>query len=363
MFTIPELAADALGSHLAAEMGNRFGSTEAGLIERVQSAARLAIDCIGGSDALYHNVEHTMLVTLVGFDILRGRQLLVETSASDFEHFIVACLFHDIGYVRGILKGDSADGCIIDAKGNKVKLPRGSSDAALMPYRVDRSKLFVMDRVARIKSLDAVRIVNAIECTRHGAPDSDGEEGTLVRAANLLGQLADPQYLRKANALYYEFEEVGRNKQFGYTSPADLTDLYPKFYWSSVSAHIRAPCATSTSRRTDGGGLPIYTAISFAPSASQASRAHNGKIKAPRLAQSPKTNRRTCCRDVCSALACDLLRANSGHCPGHPFTSSIRATNDGRSYSYTACRVTRKSMRPSIKACTHSAGAFTIGSS
>ena len=85
MFTIPELAADALGSHLAAEMGHRFGSTEAGLIERVQSAARLAIDCIGGSDALYHNVEHTMLVTLVGLDILRGRQLLVETSASDFE--------------------------------------------------------------------------------------------------------------------------------------------------------------------------------------------------------------------------------------------------------------------------------------
>ena len=68
MFTIPELAADALGSHLAAEMGHRFGSTEAGLIERVQSAARLAIDCIGGSDALYHNVEHTMLVTLVGLE-------------------------------------------------------------------------------------------------------------------------------------------------------------------------------------------------------------------------------------------------------------------------------------------------------
>jgi hypothetical protein len=82
MFTIPELAAEALGSHLAEQMGRRFGSTDAGLIERVQSAARLAIDCIGNSDALYHNVEHTMLVTLVGLDILKGRQLLIETSAS-----------------------------------------------------------------------------------------------------------------------------------------------------------------------------------------------------------------------------------------------------------------------------------------
>ncbi|MGA8971507.1 MAG: metal-dependent phosphohydrolase [Pseudolabrys sp.] len=244
MFTIPELAAEALGSHLAEHMGRRFGSTDAGLIERIQSAARLAIDCIGNSDALYHNVEHTMLVTLVGYDILRGRQLSTETSASDFAHVIVACLFHDIGYVRGILNGDSADGYIIDTKGNKAELPRGSSDAALMPYRVDRSKLFVMDRVAKIKSLDAARIANAIEFTRfpstHGADDSDSEEGMLVRAANLIGQLGDPHYLRKANALYCEFEEVGMNKQLGYASPADLTDRYPKFYWSSISTHIQS---------------------------------------------------------------------------------------------------------------------------
>ena len=243
MLTIPELAADALGSHLAEHMGRRFGSTDASLIERVQSAARLAIDCIGNSDALYHNVEHTMLVTLVGYDILRGRRLFTETKASDFAHLISACLFHDIGYVRGILNGDSADGYVVDAKGNKAELPRGSSDAALMPYRVDRSKLFVMDRFAKIKLLDATRIANAIEFTRfpttHGADDSAGEEGMLVRAANLIGQLGDPHYLRKANALYYEFEEVGMNKQLGYTSPADLTDLYPKFYWSSVSTHIQ----------------------------------------------------------------------------------------------------------------------------
>ena len=243
MLTIPELAADALGSHLAEHMGRRFGSTDADLIERVQSAARLALDCIGNSDALYHNVEHTMLVTLVGYDILSGRQLLIETNASDFAHLIFACLFHDIGYVRGILKGDSADGYIVDAKGNKAKLPRGSSDAALMPYHVDRSKLFVLDRTAKITSIDATRIANAIECTRssstHGADDSNGEEGMLLRAADLIGQLGDPHMLRKANALYYEFEEVGMNKQLGYTSPADLTDLYPQFYWSSVSRYIQ----------------------------------------------------------------------------------------------------------------------------
>ncbi len=244
MITIPELAAEALGSYLAEHMGRRFGSTDAGLIELVQSAARLAVDCIGNSDALYHNVEHTMLVTLVGYDILRGRRLLTETSASDFAHLVVACLFHDIGYVRGILKGDSTDGYIIDAKGTKATLPRGASDAALLPYHVDRSKLFVMDRLSKIKSLDASRVANAIEFTRfpptHGADDGTSEEGMLVRAADLIGQLGDPHYLRKANALYYEFEEVGMNKQLGYASPADLTDLYPQFYWSSISTHIQS---------------------------------------------------------------------------------------------------------------------------
>jgi hypothetical protein len=239
MITVPELAAEALGSYLGEHMGRRFGSTDAELIELVQSAARLAIDCIGNSDALYHNVEHTMLVTLVGYDILRGRRLLTDTSANDYAHILVACLFHDIGYVRGILDGDSEDGFIVDAKGGRAKLPRGSSDAALLPYHVDRSKLFVMERIGKIKSLDAARIANAIEATRFPpAIDASNEDGVLVRAADLIGQLGDPHYLRKANALYCEFEEVGMNKQMGYTSPADLIELYPQFYWRNVSTQI-----------------------------------------------------------------------------------------------------------------------------
>jgi hypothetical protein len=243
LITVPELAAEALGSFLAEHLDRRFSSTHAGLSQLIPSVARLSLECIGNSDALYHNVEHTMLVTLVGYDIMKGRALLTPTYPSDFAHLIVACLLHDIGYVRGILKGDDADGYVIDAKGNKVKLPRGSSDAALLPYHVDRSKLFAMDRIDKIELLDAERIARAIEFTRFPSPhlpdDGDNEEGMLVRAADLIGQLGDPHYLRKANALYYEFEEVGMNKQLGYTSPADLTDLYPQFYWNSVSAHIQ----------------------------------------------------------------------------------------------------------------------------
>jgi hypothetical protein len=77
---------------------------------------RLALDRIGTSDALYHNVEHAMLVTLVVRDIAYGRQLLVPSTPEDHAHLFVACLMHDIGYVRGILKVDTASGYVIGAR-------------------------------------------------------------------------------------------------------------------------------------------------------------------------------------------------------------------------------------------------------
>ena len=136
MITIPELAADALGSFLSDYMHRRFGASEAQLVEAVPSLARLALECIGNSDALYHNVEHTLLVTLAGHEILRGWALQHNLTADDYAHIIIACLLHDIGYVRGLFKEDD-DGFVIDATDKKVTLPRGSSDASLMPYHVD----------------------------------------------------------------------------------------------------------------------------------------------------------------------------------------------------------------------------------
>jgi len=60
LITLPELAAEALGSHLAEQLNRRFGSTDARLTKFIPHLSRLALDCIGNSDALYHNVEHTL---------------------------------------------------------------------------------------------------------------------------------------------------------------------------------------------------------------------------------------------------------------------------------------------------------------
>jgi hypothetical protein len=245
MITIPELVSQGLGAFLTAETKGRFGSSHAGLTELLPFAAKLTLECIGNSDALYHNIEHTMLVTLAGHDILTGRALLRPTTAKDYANFIVACLTHDIGYVRGVIQGDEDDAYVADASGRTIRLPRGSSDAALAPYHVDRSKLFVHERLDAVEEVDAARIAQAIEYTRVPYTTSSNdelteEEGLLLRAADLIGQLGDPNYMRKSNALFYEFEEIGLNKTLGYDTPADIVYKYPQFYWNNVAPQIQA---------------------------------------------------------------------------------------------------------------------------
>jgi hypothetical protein len=132
--------------------------------------------------------------------------------------------------------------------GRTVRLPTGASDAALAPYHVDRSKLFVAERLDGIEGLDAARIARAIEYTRFPylpsqadeLDDLHEEEGLLLRAADLIGQLGDPNYMRKANALFHEFEEIGLNTKLGYNTPADVIYKYPQFYWTHVAPQVQA---------------------------------------------------------------------------------------------------------------------------
>jgi hypothetical protein len=247
MITVPEVIAKELGSFLARETKGRFGTSHARLAELLPYAAKLTLECIGNSDALYHNVEHSMLVTLAGHDILIGRMLQRPTTPGDYANFIMACLTHDIGYVRGVVQGDTKDTFVADTSGKTICLPPGSSDAALAPYHVDRSKLFVIERMDPVEELDASRIVRAIEYTRFPyesspPPDRDdlaAEEGLLLRAADLIGQLGDPNYMKKSNALFYEFEETGLNRTLGYHTPADVIYKYPQFYWKNVAPQVQ----------------------------------------------------------------------------------------------------------------------------
>src|SRR3982074_2648190 len=194
--TITAIAANKLGKFLARDFRRIFGPAHDDMAERLGALGRGTIECLARSDALYHNYEHTLQVTMVGRDILQGMILSRRIEPTDYSHLIVACLLHDIGYVRGVLSGDTETEFVIDASGKKITLPRGASDAALTPYHVDRSKIFAFERLEKVPNMDAARVAEAIEMTRFPVPQdpqrASGLEPKLVKAADFIGQLGDP---------------------------------------------------------------------------------------------------------------------------------------------------------------------------
>lgn len=212
-------------------------------------SSHLAFEIISNSDALYHDIDHTMMVALAGQAILEGKHLSEGgVSPKDWAHFMIALLCHDIGYVKGICKGDNQDTIATGVGNEKVTLARGGTDAALGPFHVDRSKRFVRERFGRGMLanglIDAERIASYIEMTRFPVPENalsidTGDYPGLARAADYIGQLGDPFRTQKCAALFYEFEELGLNQTLGYRIPQDLRDSNAKFYWDHVNGYIQ----------------------------------------------------------------------------------------------------------------------------
>jgi len=214
-------------------------------------SGHLALENIANSDALYHDLEHTVMVATAGQAILEGKHLSEGgVTPRDWVHVIIALLCHDIGYVKGVCRGDK-DGLFATGIGDAtVEISSTHTDAALAPYHVDRSKLFVRERFGKkllsdmAKVIDAELIAAHIEMTRFPAPKEDRHKDAkdypaLVRAADLIGQLGDPNRLLRCPALFYEFQEIGLNEKLGYKTPGDLRQSNAKFYWDIVNPHIQ----------------------------------------------------------------------------------------------------------------------------
>lgn len=222
-----------------------YGQREPHYVEIIDWVGNMALETIATSDALYHNVDHTVMVTLVGQDILRGKHLRGGgVTPYDWLHCIISLLCHDIGYVRHVCRDDRNGASTTGMDSETVTLPPGATDAALTPYHVDRGKRFVRECFAGHAVIDADIIAANIERTRFPVPDTSDYQSTadypgLVRAADLIGQLADPQRPCKIPALFYEFEEIGLNAKLGYATPADLRADYPTFFWNVVSRYIQ----------------------------------------------------------------------------------------------------------------------------
>jgi len=244
MLNITELLGAAFLERLYSGYEQNLGGEKPEYQDIIAWAATTAVQNIANSDALYHGVEHTILVTLVGQTILRGKQLSGgSVTPSDWLHVVLSLLCHDVGYVKGACPGDKDELYATGRGDERIALAPGTTDASLMPYHVDRGKLYVEGHFANHPAIDTQIIKRNIELTRFPIPTSEDPPDTadypgLVRAADLIGQLGDPRYLKKIPALFYEFQETGFNKTTGYKTPEDLLKHYPEFYWNGVYPYI-----------------------------------------------------------------------------------------------------------------------------
>jgi hypothetical protein len=244
MFNVIDIEINAFVQHLQQAYHRTYGGSKPDYADIIGWAGNMALENIANSDALYHNTDHTILVTLVGQEILRGKHIREGgVTAEDWLHFAVSLLCHDIGYVKGVCQADGGGQYATGDGTPLVPLPAGATDAALTPYHVDRGKLFVKERFGNHNLIDVDLVQQCIEPTRFPVPHAEDHAETatlpgLVRAADLIGQLSDPRYLNKIPALFHEFEETGVNAKLGYKHPGDLRRNYPKFYWSGVHPYL-----------------------------------------------------------------------------------------------------------------------------
>lgn len=257
MFSPVAVTIDAFTAEVRRAYQAVFPNQEPAIVDSLESACRTALEGLANTDAPYHDMEHTILVTEVGQEILRAKlQVDGGITPQDWLHFVTSLLFHDIGYVRGVCRADRGGRYVINLDGDLTTPPVGATDAYLTPYHVDRGQIFVRERFADDSLLDVEQLCRNIEHTRFPVPATNDYQEVadfpgLVRAADLIGQLADPRYIQKLSKLFAEFNETGEAERLGYRNTAELRAAYPAFYWNVVSPYIGE--GLRLLRRTQGG--------------------------------------------------------------------------------------------------------------
>ncbi len=248
MYSPKQTLIDTFIDYIQATYQTVFGAQRSSYEALLGEIAGKALQTIAKSDALYHDLEHTILVTSVGQEILQAKRVCDGTTSvtsKDWVHFITALLCHDIGYCKGICRQDDCKlGHHSTGVGEEfIFLPFGATDAALSQYHVDRSQRFVQEQFEHEPLIDVVTVQKIIDRTRFPARESTlvsniQELEDLGRSADLIGQFSDRNYLQKLPALFYEFEQNGTNHSLGYRQIKDIRLGLSKFYWNCVHGYV-----------------------------------------------------------------------------------------------------------------------------
>jgi len=167
----------------------------------------------------YHDLRHTTDAFLAMSRLIHGAML----SGNRFSELnivtgLVASLFHDVGYIQEAhdTEGTGAKYTAVHEQRSARFFEKHGLENGFPKEEITRGKVMILctDLTIDIGTLYF--------------PNGDVELlGTMINAADLLGQMADRTYLEKLLYLYHEFKE---GKVGDYTGEVDILRKTPRFY-------------------------------------------------------------------------------------------------------------------------------------
>ncbi|MEM9171901.1 MAG: hypothetical protein AAGA84_04265 [Pseudomonadota bacterium] len=188
-----------------------------------------------GCDTSYHDVQHTLDMTLAVMRLIAGYESLADAprklGAARAELAIIIALFHDAGYIRQLEADDSvSNGAVF----TRIHVSRSAT--FLRRYLIGIGLGHDADRAAQLVHFTGYEIdLRQLEVT----DPRDIRAGCIIGTADLLAQMADRCYLEKCrDRLYEEFVHGGIAMQVNehgqpqvlYASGEDLLRKTPEFF-------------------------------------------------------------------------------------------------------------------------------------
>jgi len=168
----------------------------------------------------YHNLPHTLDVFLCAVRLMHGMQLAnAKLTDREITLVIIATLLHDIGYAQVIDGNETGTG----AQYTPTHVKRGIE---FMRHYATEQRLpanYIAALAPMISCSDPRLSISRIRFPSKRARLL----GQIVGTADLVGQMADRNYLEKLVALYQEFEEA---RMGNYTSVHDMMRKTTNFY-------------------------------------------------------------------------------------------------------------------------------------
>jgi hypothetical protein len=166
----------------------------------------------------YHNFDHVLDVILAIGRIVDGYNLTKRKMNPEMVvNLILGALFHDTGYIQEI-NDDEGTG----AKYTKSHIERSIN--FLMKHH-EEFQIQLSDAQIIVKLIGFTGNITSEEIT--SMKDEEKMAGCILGTADLIGQMADRQYLERLIFLYYEFKEAeieGFNEEF------DILNSLLEFY-------------------------------------------------------------------------------------------------------------------------------------